>query len=205
MILAFLFVLFWLPFKILFRLKVVGKKNIPKKGSVILACNHFSNFDVILLQLNVGRRLFYLAKKELMSNKFVGWFLKKLGAFPVDRKEADLAATKFVLKTLNNGNALCLFPEGTRNKSNSGDLQALKSGVVLFSSKTNSPIVPMMFLKKVSIWHKNILVIGEPINFNFENNLKPTKEELESATRYLSETMVSLQHDGTLKYYKNIK
>ena len=60
--------------------KVVNKKFIPKKGGVVLACNHFSNLDVILLQLNIGRGLKYLAKKELMKNKFVGWFLKKLGA-----------------------------------------------------------------------------------------------------------------------------
>lgn len=202
MILALVFVILWLPIRLLYPLKVVGKKNIPKKGGVVLACNHFSNIDVVLLQMRLGRRLYYLAKKELMKNKLVGWFLKRLGAYPVDRGTGDLAATKFALGTLKAGKALCLFPEGTRNKTETDDLQALKSGSVLFSAKTGTPLVPMMFLKRPRVWRRNVLIIGEPLQFNFATSNKPTKEELEQATAILAETMTKLQKDNLPKYYK---
>ena len=200
MLLWLLYVIFWLPGKILLPTKVVNKKLIPKKGGVVLACNHFSNLDVILLQLNIGRGLKYLAKKELMKNKFVGWFLKKLGAFPVDRENGDIAATKFALKTLKDGKALCMFPEGTRNKSDSNELQDLKSGAVLFASKTSSPLVPMMFVSKPRLFHKSYLIVGEPVVFNFIDPNRPSKSELNEAVAKLSQIMKNLQNS----HLKNI-
>ena len=201
-----LWVLCWLPLHIFFPLKKVGKKNVPKKGGVVLACNHYSNWDVELLQISFGRRFSYLAKKELMKGKFVNWFLKKLGAFPVDRDAGgDIAATKFALGTLKKGGALCLFPEGTRNKTTSDELQALKSGSIVFSAKTGTPLVPMMFLKRPKMFHRNVLVIGEPLDFKFENPTRPSKEEIAVATEKLSEAMKELQQNGLEKYFSQHK
>ena len=196
-----IYVLAWIPVRILFPLKVVGKKNLPKSGGVVLCCNHFSNFDVILLQAGISRRMYYLVKKELMKNKFFAWFLRKMGAFSVDRGAGDLAATKFALGKLKQGKPMCLFPEGTRNKE-SEELQALKSGSVLFSAKTNSPLVPMMILKRPRVFSRNVLVIGEPVEFGFAVANKPSKEELEQATQTLAEKMTALQKENLPRFYK---
>ena len=187
----------WLPLKIMFPTRIIGKKNFPNKGSAVVVCNHYSNWDVEVVQISFARRMFYLMKKEMMKNRFVGWLLKKYGGYPIDRNApgGDLAATKFAIGTLKQGKIMCLFPEGTRNKTDSDELQALKSGSVLFAAKTNSPLVPMMLAKRPKPFHRNALIVGEPIKLEFETPGKPTKEELEAATQKLSETMKKLQED----------
>ena len=68
-------------FRIVFRFNVLGKENIPKKGSIILCSNHTSNFDPLILGLAIPRQIRFMAKIELFKNYFVAAILKKLGAF----------------------------------------------------------------------------------------------------------------------------
>ena len=198
-------VLLWLPLKIMFPMKIVGKKNYPKKGqSAVITCNHYSNWDAEIVQISFARRMFYLVKKEMMEHKTIGWLLRKWGGYPVDRNAVggDMAATKFVLTKLKQGKIVCLFPEGTRNKTESDELQQLKSGAVVFASKTESLLIPMMFAKRPRVFHRNTLIIGEPIDFGFENPKRPTKEEISAATEKLSAAMKKLQEDYLAKKKK---
>jgi len=198
-------VLLWLPLKIMFPTKIVGKKNFPKKGqSAVLTCNHYSNWDAEIVQISFARRMYYLFKSELLKNRFMGWLLKKWGGYPVDRQAAggDMAATKFVLGRLKENKIVCLFPEGTRNKTENDELQALKSGAIVFATKTESPLIPMMLAKRPRAFHRNTLIIGEPIAFDFENPKKPSKEEIAAATEKLSIAMQKLQDDYNAKKVK---
>ena len=112
-----LFILFLIPAKILFPTKVVGKKNLIK-GKALMICNHRSLLDPIIMACAIPSiRLSFMGKKELFKNKFVGWFLKSLGVFPVDREKADLASIKHTLYLLKKEKPVVVFPEGTRNKS----------------------------------------------------------------------------------------
>jgi len=126
--------------RIFFRFVIKGIEHIPKKGGFILASNHVSYLDPVVLGVVCPRRLNFMSKKELFCNKFISWFLSQVGAFPVKRGFADLSALKYALRCLKEGEALILFPEGSRRFDDaSGEPYA---GIGFLSAKVNAPVIP---------------------------------------------------------------
>ena len=129
-------------FFLYFRLFVRNAKALPKKGPVIVSPVHRSNLDVPMVGAFFQRRLHYLGKGSLMTNRFSAWFLKGCGMIPLDRdSRADKLALDASLKALKEGKALAVFPEGER-KSGSTVFPML-DGAVWLSAKTNAPILPV--------------------------------------------------------------
>lgn len=131
----------WLLFKIPFRLKIEGKENIPASGPLIVAANHKSYLDPIVLALVFRRRIFFMAKSELFKIPLFNWVIRSLGAFSVERKEADRGAYRKALEVLSEGKILGLFPEGTRIRHSV--LGPLESGVALIAVRSGAPILPV--------------------------------------------------------------
>lgn len=196
MIYAISFFFCWIFVKLFYPTKVIGKKNLPKKQGYVLTCNHYSNLDVVILGVSLGKKIRYLAKKELFKNKFMGWYVKKLGGFPVDRENPDISAFKFGVNALKEGHVLGIFPEGTRNKgADDAELQDLKSGAITFASKTGTKIVPVMIYRRARFLRKNYIVIGEPIDIIAENPKRLTHEETDENAKRLKEIMTNLRSD----------
>lgn len=122
-------------------LKSEGTDNIPREGPVIIAVNHISNWDPVVVALVLDRPIHYIAKAELFKNKILGKLLIKLHAFPVNRGKADRRAIRQALLILEEGKILGIFPEGSRNKTGE-DIKA-QSGIALFALKSGAPIVPV--------------------------------------------------------------
>ena len=99
---------------LLFPFRVRGLERLPTGGAVLCA-NHVSAADPVLIAVALPKDawLRFMAKKELFGNRLVGWFLRKCGAFPVNRGENDMSAIKTALKCLQSGEKLMIFPEGT--------------------------------------------------------------------------------------------
>jgi len=116
----------WLLLKIFWRVEVKGIDNIPKNGGLILASNHVSYLDPIVLGISIKRKIYFIAKKEAFNNFFGSLLLHNLNAFPVDRGKTDILAFKKAINILKEGKILGIFPEGTR--SSNGELQELKIG-----------------------------------------------------------------------------
>lgn len=148
------------------RVEVVGLYNMPQNGGIIVCSNHKSYIDPPFLTAYLNRRLSFMAKKSLFSNAFLGYILKKLRAFPVNRGGSDISAIKTAIEIVNNGNALLIFPEGTRSKS--GELLKFKNGASLIASKTNAVIVPVAIVGSYKLFSKMKVIIGKPI-LNTEN------------------------------------
>ena len=110
--------------KIVYRLKIVGKENIPKEGPVIICGNHRSYLDPPLIESTARRYARFLAKEELTKNKFLAFLGFIFDAILVKRDSKEVTSIKESLKTLKEGKCLALFPEGTRNKSGSEDMQS---------------------------------------------------------------------------------
>ncbi|TRZ96177.1 1-acyl-sn-glycerol-3-phosphate acyltransferase [bacterium] len=127
--------------KILFRLKVKGIENIPKKGAFILASNHVSYLDPPVVGVSCPRRLSYMARDTLFLQPLFAWWLRKVGVFPVKRNSADISAFKESLRRLAQGGGLLIFPEGTRQKN--GVLGSAEPGVGFLVAKTNLPVIPV--------------------------------------------------------------
>ncbi len=127
-------------FKLLFRVKVEGRENIPAKGPAIFASNHTSYVDPIVIGISVKPQVTFLAKRELFSVPILGSIIKMLGALPVRSGVADRESLRKILEALQDGKFAGLFPEGTRSRD--GDLLPPRMGVAMIALKTNSPIVP---------------------------------------------------------------
>lgn len=137
------------------RVRVVGAiDQIPREGPVIVAANHASNLDPILIASSVmprlGRRLQWLGKKELFTWPILGWVATNGGVHPVDRSTADVEAFRLAKRILDEGHLLLVFPEGTR--SHDGALQEARDGVAVLALRTGSPIVPVGISGSYGVW-----------------------------------------------------
>ncbi|HEV8280442.1 MAG TPA: lysophospholipid acyltransferase family protein, partial [Candidatus Limnocylindrales bacterium] len=118
------------------RVRIEGDTDaIPREGPVILAANHNSNADAVLigafLTPRLGRRIHWLGKKEMFEWPFVGWMARNGGVVPVDRGAADVEAFRIAQRILQAGHVLMVFPEGTRSPT--GELQQPKDGLALLA------------------------------------------------------------------------
>lgn len=181
MILWIVALIVYLPFCVLFPIRVYGKENLTgEKGGAIIASNHFSNLDVIFLSLHFFKYPFkrkLLAKKELGKFKPFGFMLSAFGAIFINRGKVDLQAVREVDSTLKKGKKVIMFPEGTRNKSGSTDMQEIKSGVIFFAKKSNVPIIPLRMERKARLFRFNKVYIGKPYYIGEDGKLS-TEEEV---------------------------
>lgn len=127
--------------RIAFSMQVEGKDNVPKEGGVLLAANHLSMLDPIVVGCAIDRPVRFMAKRELFENPFLGVILRGLGAFPVQRGKDDKDAFRQALKVLRDGEVLGMFPEGTRSLD--GRVQKAYSGAAVLAEKTGACIVPV--------------------------------------------------------------
>ncbi len=150
-----------LAFKLYYNPKIIGKENIPKKGSILVCGNHKHVCDQCGPIVATNRVIRYMAKKEYFDGKSA-WFFKFVGCIPVNRQIHDDAAKEAALEVLNNGGAIGIFPEGTRNKTKDL-LLPFKFGAVSMASKTNATIVPFGITGDYKFRSKNLVYrIGSP-------------------------------------------
>jgi 1-acyl-sn-glycerol-3-phosphate acyltransferase len=179
----------WLVFKLFFRLKIEGKHNVPTPGPLIIAANHKSYLDPIVLILASKRRIYFMAKSELFRIPLFNWLIRILGAFSVERAEADRQAFRKALEILSDGKILGLFPEGTRIRH--AVLGPLESGVALIALKSGAPILPIGIIGADKVMPKGSRIprlprlkvrIGEPIYAQDRVTPSPGREP-DSATK----------------------
>lgn len=201
------FAVLFLPMTLLYPTKVIYKNRLDKKKKCIIACNHFSNADSIILDVKFGKKFRFLGKKELFKTKFSSWIMRHLGVISVDREKVAPSTFKEILSALNNNEQILIYPEGTRNKSGTDDFQGAKDGLILFASKGDAEIVPMLIYKKPKIFRKNYIIVGESFKVQGENPKKLTKEETEFNLAKYSQIMVELRDELEKKIHskKRIK
>ena len=151
-------------FRIIFRPNITNADFIPNDGKIILAGNHISILDPILVMSSTKRQIHFLAKKELFMG-FKGIIFRKLGLISVDRNKKDIGVLNQAKNYLNNNLIVGIFPEGTTEKNNYPNLLEFKYGAVKLSKETNTKIIPFRINGKYKI-------IGKKINIIFSKPLK---------------------------------
>jgi 1-acyl-sn-glycerol-3-phosphate acyltransferase len=159
--------------RLFFRFRVIHRERMIQSGPVILAMNHQSYLDPPLAGTACDRAIYFLARRTLLNVPLLGWALPKLNVIPVNQESVDRSAMKSVIRVLQAGNGVLVFPEGSRTVD--GTLQPAEPGMGLLIAKTLAPVVPMRIfgahealprgggrLRFVPI----TVVIGEPIFFN---------------------------------------
>jgi len=127
-----------------YRTRFEGAENVPAEGGFILAGNHVSYLDPALLWCGVPRETHFIAKQELFDTAVVGWFLRRVWAFPIHRGTADREAIQRATDLLKHGEPVGIFPEGTRQTPGvSAEVGEGHSGVAFIAMRAGVPVVPV--------------------------------------------------------------
>ena len=176
---------------IFYRIKIIGKENIPDEGAYILCGNHLHAFDSVFLITNTKRKIHFIAKAELFKHWFMRWIEKPFGLIRVDRnKTQDIESMKKSLKVLKDGEILGIFPEGTRNGLAKN--VEVKSGVAYFTVKTGVKVIPVGINGNFKLFSKVTYNIGQPMDFSEYFGRKPNKEDLDNITNVIMDTIIKL-------------
>ena len=172
-------------FKIYYNPKIENKESIPKNGPIIIVCNHKHIYDQCLAIMATKRPIHYMAKKEYFDGKFA-WFFKLVGCIPVNRSIHDSNAKDKAITILNNGGAIGLFPEGTRNKTNDILLLPFKFGAVSMAQKTNATIIPSALTGDYKFHSKNLIIrFGKGFKVPKDMDLKEANARLQKEIEFM--------------------
>ncbi len=123
------------------RLRIVDAHNIPAAGPLLVACNHTSNLDPMVVGGYFPRTLFAMAKRELYFTPAVAWFLAGCNCIPVDRGGADRRAVTRALEVLRRRGRLLIFVEGTRSRD--GTMHRAEAGVGFLARRSGATVLPV--------------------------------------------------------------
>ncbi len=177
--------------KLLFRLSIFGKKNIPKEGALLFCGNHRNVLDAQLIVSTAGRHLRFMSKEELSKNIFLRFLGFVFDAIYVKRDSKDITAIKESLKTLKAGGCVGIFPEGTRNGFEKNDGQ-IKNGAAYLALKTGAQIIPIGLIGPAKPFSKNAIIYGKPIDLSEYAGKKLSKEEEEKVSDILKNEIIRL-------------
>nr|WP_233613182.1 lysophospholipid acyltransferase family protein [Leucobacter edaphi] len=126
-----------------FRPRISGREHVPASGPVLLAANHLSALDTILIPSFAPRMVQFLAKDSLFASRLGGWFFRQIGAVPVQREASASAqaALETGRRVLAAGSVFAVFPEGTRSRD--GRLQPGRGGAAWLALETGATVVPV--------------------------------------------------------------
>lgn len=153
----------------LYRLRVIGRENEPETGSYLVCCNHISAVDPILITAALKRQVYFMGKKELFKIPFLSWLIRSLGAFPVDRRGADVSAVKHSIALLQEGRCVGMFPQGTRQAGKDPKTTPVRNGAAMIACRADTMILPVFIYRKdhtPGLFRKTTIAIGKPIPFS---------------------------------------
>lgn len=175
--------------KVVYRMKVVGKENIPKEGPIIICGNHRTFLDPPLIEVTCGRYTRFLAKEELTKSKFLAFLGIVFDAILVKRDSKEVTAIKESLKTLKNGQCIALFPEGTRNGLKKGE--EVKDGAAFFAVRSGAKVIPCGIKGGTKGNWKVTVAYGKPLDYSEYKGSKD-KEVLDKITNEIMENILEL-------------
>ena len=188
-------------FRLGYRIRVVGRENLPRDRGYILCPNHLSAIDpvFVILARGWGPPMWVMAKEELFHNPFLSWFFRRMGAFPIERGKGDKKVLNDAIASVNSGRSMLIFPEGTRNKKGEGMLP-LKSGAFVVAQSAVADIVPCRIIYRGGRQHLFCTVtvaFGEPIPLESLNlGGEHAASKLRAAKTVLTEKITDLYEEN---------
>lgn len=188
---AVLYPLVWIFMRIFHPWKAEGRENVPE-GAVVMCGNHTTLGDPVYVVCALGWKCQtrIIAKEELMEIPVLGFLLKKVGVIGIKRGKADVTAIKESMRVLRNGEKLLLFPEGTRVKA--GKTSSAHTGAAMFSTRTDTMLLPIYIAPKKRLFRKTRVVFGQPYKPTYEGK----KAGPEDYQRIADDLMDRIRHLG---------
>ena len=150
----------------------------------IFVGNHLSIWDIVFPAVSTDRPVHYMAKQSLFKRGLMKKIAIKSECIPVNRDGTDVKAVMQAMKYLKMGECLCIFPEGTRNRTKERFLP-FRGGATAISIKTRTPIIPMIQIKKIRFLRRAHVLIGEPMEFPEFYGKRLTDEDIQKSEEIL--------------------
>ncbi len=177
---------------IFFPYRIHGNKKMDK-GACIFVGNHYSMFDIFFPIRTTWDGIHYICKKSILEAPILWKWGKRIGAIGVARDGTDVRALMEAVRVLKAGDKLCMFPEGTRNRTEGDEFLPFQGGAAMLSVKTKAPIIPFVVMRRPRIFRITHVVFGEPIEFPEYYGRKVTPEEYEALDETLKNRMYELR------------
>lgn len=184
---------------LVYRIEAVGVENIPDDGA-ILASNHTAFSDVLVISAAAKRQVRYMAKKELFKTPLAP-LIKALGAYPVDRKGADVGSIKNTISLVERGELVGIFPQGHRQGGKDPRKTEIKSGVGMIAYHTKARVIPVFLdngRMKTGIFRKNRVTFGKCISYEDLGYKSGGRVEYMNASRYIFDRICEIKYGKQL-------
>ena len=182
-------------------LRVYGRDRIPREGPLVLCFNHFSWLDPWALGSVVPRTLYYVAKQEAHDNPIIGPLIRLFGTSSVRRGESDREAVRIMRDVVRRGDALGMFPEGTRQEREPGPVLP---GAALIAVQEQVPVVCGAIHGsqdwRFGNWHPVSIAFGKPLDLSGHSRnsqgYRAASAEIQQELRRLWEFLVTTHEQG---------
>ena len=174
-----------------------------KDGACIYICNHYGLMDVVYPAATTWEGIHFIAKKEVEKMPLIGLLFRKFKGISANRDGSDVRVLLNAFKCLKNGEKICIYPEGTRNKTGV-ELQPFHQGAAAIAIKSKAPIIPVMMYEKPRYFRMAHILVGKPFELTEYYDRKLTEAEYNEASKKLEEIMLNMrkQHTEFLKSKK---
>ncbi len=185
--------------------RLYGNKKV-QDGPCVYVSNHHTMLDPMYSAATTWEGIHFISKKELFSKPVLGWALKKCKAIPASRDGHDLRVVLDSFKCLKNGEKICIFPEGTRNRTGE-PLAPFQHGASAIAIKAKVPVVPMMIYKKPRFFRRTHVIVGAPFELNEYYGKKLTEADYQQADEVIRTRILELgqEHEAFLASKKKKK
>jgi len=182
-------------------MRVYGRDRIPAHGPLVVCFNHFSWLDPWALGSVVPRTVYYVAKQEVHDHPIIGPFIRIFGTTPVRRGESDREAIRMMRDVVRRGDALGMFPEGTRQEREPGPL---RGGAAMIAVQEQVTVICGAIHGtqdwKLGNWHPVSIAFGEPLDLSRHprnsQGYRAASAEIQHELRRLWEFLVAMHEQG---------
>lgn len=178
---------FWL----FFRPILIGRENLAIRGKAIFVCNHISMVDPAVLAVMSPRLIHFMAKAELFKNPVGNVLFRLFLAFPVNRKQSDMASLKNAIRVLEKGKVFGIFPEGKRAVTD--EMDVFEKGAAFLAIRSGAPIVPVYISRNTYEKMHLRMAVGKPILVGSLVATTPKNKLIDVVTDEISDAMHVLQ------------
>ena len=190
------------PFYLLKPFRFYGNRKV-KDGACVYICNHYAMLDPVYAAATTWEAIHFIAKSSLFKAPVVGWAMRNAKAISVNRDGNDARSLLDCFKCLKNNEKVCIFPEGTRNKTEA-ELLPFHPGAAMMAIKCKAPIVPIVIYNKPKFFRLTHVLIGEPFELTEYYDRKLSEEELAQADECLRQRMLDMKKEHS-EYLANKK
>lgn len=163
-----------------------------KDGACIFVSNHYTLFDPAYPASMTWEAIHFVAKKEIFKMPLIGLLAKGAKAISVNRDGNDVRGLLDCFKCLKNGEKICIYPEGTRNKVDENTLLPFHSGAPVIAIRSKVPIIPIVIYKKPRFFRCTHILVGEPIELSEYYDRKLSEEEIVAIDADLRQHMLDM-------------